>query len=103
MSSVIDNQPLIRSMSVDQNGKKFYSRSQGYGQIDTWAKEFQLGRRLYDAQIIIAKVEKEMSVTPEETKMLAEHYCELVNAVGLLRGDYRAMVEVANGKAELKD
>lgn len=85
-------------------GTTVYTKESGYGTIDTNAPQFQLGRRLYEAQVLYAKVTNDGYVpTKEETLELIHWYCELVNWTGQLRADYNVMRECAEGKAEFRE
>lgn len=83
--------------------KTIYTRENGYGTINTDAPEFQLGRRLYEAQVLYAKVKEGYVPTEKETLELIHWYCELVNWTGQLRADYNVMRECAEGKAEFRE
>lgn len=77
-----------------------YCYENGYGTIDTMAEQFQVGRRLYDAQVMYGKLERKEELPVEQVKDLIKWYCELVNWTGQLRGHYDSMMEIINGKAE---
>jgi hypothetical protein len=70
--------------------------------IDIDAEPFQLGRRLYEAEVIHARIEKGEVIDPAEIKELAERYCELINWTGQLRASYRIMRDAADGKVRFE-
>ncbi len=81
-----------------------YTKSNGYGTIDTHAEQFQVGKRLYDTQVLWTKIkDKGYQPTNEEILELCHWYCELVSWVGQLRSDYDVMVQCAKGKARYID
>lgn len=80
-----------------------YTRQNGYGDIDPDAEQFQVGRRLYEAQIIHGKASRGETISPEDVKELAHWYCELVAWTGQLRADYRVMRACAEGKATFRE
>lgn len=83
--------------------KPIYTRDNGYGDIDTNAPQFQLGRRLYEAQVLYARLEKGETIEPAEIKKLLHWYCELVNWTGMLKAQYNIMYDCATGKAEFRE
>jgi len=84
--------------------KTIYTRKNGYGDADTNAVQFQVGRRLHEAQVLHAKISNDEYVpTKEELLELIHWYCELVNWTGQLRADYNVMRECAKGKAEFRE
>lgn len=56
--------------------------------INTHHPAFQVGRFLYEAQVLYAKAEKQPTIDSEEVILLCKRYCELVTAVGQLRAYY---------------
>jgi hypothetical protein len=54
--------------------------------IDPNDPEFQLGRYLYDAQVLYADAQ-EGPVDAERVKEVCERYCRLINLVGQLRAE----------------
>lgn len=80
-----------------------YTRANGYGNIDTNAPEFQLGRRLYEIEVLFAKLEKGETISPEQIKEVIQWYAELINNVGMLRYDYECLRRVVEGKAEFRE
>lgn len=80
-----------------------YTRENGYGTIDTNSEPFQVGRRLFDTQVLYRDVEKGEQLNPERVKQLCHWYCELVTWVGQLRADYDVMRRCAEGKAEFRE
>jgi hypothetical protein len=75
-----------------------YCRSNGYGTIDTNGEEFQLGRKLFEAQVVLTKVIKakeagEAFSVEDQDKLIevAKWFCGLVSTVGHLRADYSTL------------
>lgn len=85
--------------------KTIYTRENGYGHIDTHAEQFQVGRRLYDTQVLWSGIDKDPTkpVDVAKVKELCHWYCELVAWVGQLRADYDVMRQCAEGKAEFRE
>jgi hypothetical protein len=74
-----------------------YRRENGYGTLDTHSPEFQLGRKLFEAQRELSKGDK---ADPKKLEEIAHWFCELVTNVGLLRADYSSLLQVLKGGAE---
>jgi hypothetical protein len=55
--------------------------------IDPESPEFQLGKKLYDAEWMYSQLLKGIEVEPERIKELIGQYCRLINAVGQLKAD----------------
>lgn len=70
------------------------------GSINTHHTVFQQGRHLYEAQVIVAKLDKGEEVPKEDIRDLAVEFCRLVNAVGQLKYYYGERQEKIN---EMKD
>lgn len=77
-----------------------YCRSNGYGNIDTNDEEFQLGRKLFETQVVLTKIDKAKAagqpISDEDQEKLIEvahWFCRLVNHVGYLRADYSVLQE----------
>jgi hypothetical protein len=77
-----------------------YRRENGYGTIDTHSEPFQLGRRLYEAQKELSRIQSGQSPDVAKLAQVVRWYCELIYAVGELRADYGSLLDVINGMAE---
>jgi hypothetical protein len=77
-----------------------YRRENGYGTIDTYSEPFQLGRRLYEAQQELSRIQSGQPPDAAKLVEVAHWYCELIYAVGELRADYGSLLDVINGTAE---
>jgi len=55
---------------------------------------FQQGKYLYDAQVLYLKSDNMEKVTEEDVKLICKRYCQLINAVGLLKEDWLAAIEL---------
>ena len=74
-----------------------YRRENGYGTIDANAVEWQLGRKLFEAQSILSQIEPGSGGKLEE---IAHWFCRLVAEVGQLRADYSSLQHILQGSAE---
>lgn len=80
----------MSDQSVKDSGKSFWDGLEKEGnRINTNHPVFQVGRFLYDAQVVHARLEKGETIEPETIKLLCERYCQLVTAVGQLRAYYK--------------
>jgi hypothetical protein len=76
-----------------------YCRENGYGNIDVMAPEFQLGRRLHEAQVLLSKIMKGEPSGIDEVKDSLNGVCQLIARVGELRADYSSLLSVIEGQA----
>jgi len=63
------------------------------GSINTNHTVFQQGRHLYEAQVIVARIDKGEPIPMEEVRDLAIEFCRLVNGMGQLRAYYAKEIE----------
>jgi hypothetical protein len=77
-----------------------YRRENGYGTIDTHSEPFQLGKRLYEAQMELSRIASGQPPDMAKLEEIARWYCELVPWVGQLGADYGSLLGVINGTAE---
>jgi hypothetical protein len=63
------------------------------GSINTNHIVFQQGRHLYEAEVIVAKLDKGETISPEDVRDLAIEFCRLVNGMGQLRAAYASLKE----------
>lgn len=83
-----------------------YCRENGYGNIDTNAAEYHLGRQLFDCQVLaktVRQAEEEgkgfASVTMKQLEEMLIAHCRLISLVGQLRADYATLKHVLEGDA----
>lgn len=101
---------VVRDLSKYNGCGIVYDKANGYFQTDPNAVEFQLGRELYDTQVLVASVQKAREFTQnladvdmhDIEKMLIAH-CRLINLVGYLRTEYSAALDVLQGRAEYRE
>ncbi len=62
--------------------------------IDPNDSVFQQGSYLHDTQVLYVKINKGEEVPKEEIMLMCVRYCQLINAVGLLRADWLAALEL---------
>lgn len=103
---------VVRDLSKYDGCGIVYDRANGYFQIDTNALEFQLGRELYDTQVLISRIKKYheehgglnlADVDAAEVQRLLIAHCKLIHLMGQLRADYSAAMEVFAGRAEFRE
>lgn len=76
-----------------------YCQSNGYGNIDTHAPEYQLGRELYDTQVMVSRIREakkggmQIAIDMSEVERLLIAHCRLIQLVGFLRADYNTLKE----------
>lgn len=114
---------VVRDLSAYDGIGCIYDPANGYFSTDPDAPEYQLGRELYDCQVLEAKLRERvqkaatdrdcgpdgpllLTVTAEElleiSRLLIAH-CRLIGNVGFLRADYSAALEVLKGRAEYRE
>ena len=78
-------------MSSDFGPKFWDGFDEKDGTININHSVFQLGRTLYDAQVVLADIDAGKAVESARVRELALTLCYLVNAVGQLRAEYASM------------